>query len=75
MKRTEASVRMLGRLMRSMDMTQEDGMVVLLLLETEEDMQEFLMWFKNLSKAPTGQECFEKALEISGLMEEPEEKS
>lgn len=72
MKRTEASIRALGRLMGGMEVSREDGMVVLLLLETEEDMQRFLLWLKSQSKNPTGQECFEKAVEISGLMEEPE---
>lgn len=64
MKMTSNSARLLGRLMRGIKATDEDGIAVLLLLLTEENAQEFFAWCRSLEKAPTWQECFEKAWKI-----------
>ncbi len=50
--------------MRGIKATDEDGIAVLLLLETEENAQEFFAWCRSLEKDPTWQECFEKAWKI-----------
>ena len=74
MEMTEKSARLVGRLMGSIKATDEDAIVVGLVLGTEENTQEFFRWYRSLKKDPTPQECFEKTLEISGLMEKPEEE-
>lgn len=60
--------------MRSIKATDEDIVAMVLTLGTEENTQEFFRWCRTLKKDPTPQECFEKALEISGLMEDVEEE-
>ncbi len=64
MKITDDSVRKLRRVMGSIKASTEDGIAVLLLLETEENFQRFLAWCRSLTEDPTPQECFEKAVEI-----------
>lgn len=64
MEMTEMSVRQLARMMRGIESETENGLAILLVLETEENAQEFFAWCKGMEKEPTPQECFEKALEI-----------
>ena len=70
MEMTEASAQKLARLMKRIEASREDGIAVLLALETEENVQAFFTWVKSLDGDPNYQECFEKAIEISGLMNE-----
>ncbi len=64
MDMTDNSARLVGKLMRSIKATGEDAVAVGLLLLTEENAQEFFAWRRSLEKAPTWQECFEKAWKI-----------
>ncbi len=73
MEMTDNSARLLGRMMGKLKATDEDGLAVLLTLGTEENAQEFFAWRRSLKSDPTPQECFEKAVEISGIMEEESE--
>ncbi len=68
MKITENSARFLGRLMGSIQASDEDGIAVLLTLGTEENAQEFFAWCRSLTEDPTPRECFEKAVDILGIM-------
>lgn len=67
MKIMKESAHKLARLMRKINASTEDGIVVGLMLGTEENIQEFFAWYKSLTKEPTPQECFEEALEIAGI--------
>ena len=64
MEKEEALVRRLAQVLRGIQTPTEDGIAVLLTLETVENIQEFLTWFESLDKDPTPQACFEKAVEI-----------
>lgn len=64
MEMTDNSALLLGKLMRSVTAEKNDGLAVLLTLETEENVQELFTWCKGLEKDPTWQECFDKAVEI-----------
>ena len=60
----QALARRLGQVLGRMQTPTEDGIAVLLTLETAENIQEFLTWIESLDKTPTPQACFEKAVEI-----------
>ncbi len=58
------SARLVGKLMGSLNATDEDAIAVGLTLGTEENAQRFFQWCRSLTEDPTPQECFEKAVEI-----------
>ena len=64
MEKAQALARRLGQVLGRAQTPTEDGIAVLLTLETEENFQEFLTWLESLGKTPTPQACFEKAIEI-----------
>lgn len=68
MKMKEDSARLLGRLMGCIKGTEEDVAALVLTLGTEENAQTFFAWAREQTQNPTPQECFEKAVEIAGIM-------
>ena len=64
MEMTDSSARLLGKLMCSIKAEKENGLAVLLTLETEDNAREFFAWCKAQKKEPTPRECFEQAVKI-----------